>query len=345
MNMRNSRLLLAALPLLLAACGGKHEEVEQVKSVADTSIIEVVTSKLVTTPFQDWGVYAADLRGADDAILVTSAAGTLSSVVEVGARVRVGQALCNIDSDRYQAQLDAARSGMEAARAAMEVARKNVEAGSLGKAALDAASSQFHNTSAMFLGAKKQYEDSRCQAPFAGVVASRLVNRWQVVGAGTPTLRVVRNDRLEATFAVPETEASALKAGQDAQFYLLDNPAEVYTGKISTVDLAADTRNRTVSARVIVSNRDGNLRPGLAGKIRILKQRLPEAILVPSYALLRRENGVFAMVVVGGKASERRVELGSASGDSVLVESGLQAGDELVTRGAFRLSDGVRVGK
>jgi len=345
MNTRYSRILLAALPILFVACEGKEKEAEQVKSVADTSSVEVVTSKLVAAPFQDWGVYPADLRGADDAVLVTSAAGTLSSVAEVGARVQVGQALCSIDSDRYQAQLEAARSGMEAARAAMEVARKNVEAGSLGKAALDAASAQFHNASAQFLGAKKQYEDSRCQAPFAGVVASRLVNRWQVVGPGTPTLRIVRNDRLEATFAVPETEASALKAGQDAQFYLLDKPERIYTGKVSTVDLAADTRNRTVSARVVVANRDALLRPGLAGKIRILKRSLPEAIQVPSYALLRRETGVYAMVVEGGKAAERRVELGSGSGDSVLVESGLKAGDELVVRGAFRLTDGVRVGK
>lgn len=343
MNTRNSILFVAALPILLVGC--KKEEVEQVKSVADTSVVEVVTSKIEPIAYKDWGVYPADLRGAEDAILVTSAAGTMKSVVEVGTRVKAGQSLCNIESDLYQAQLDAARAGADAAKTAMDVARQNVDAGSLGKSALDAAAAQYHAANAQFLGAKKQYQDSRCQAPFAGVVASRMVNRWQVVGPGTPTLRIVRNDRLEATFSVPEADVSSLKRGQSAEFVLIDDLGNPYPGKVSTIDLAVDSKNRTVSARVVVTNDDGRLRPGLAGKIRLLKRDLEEAIVVPSFALLRREDGVYAMVAEKGKAAERRVVLGSGSGDSVLVESGLKAGDELVVRGAFRLTDGVRVGK
>lgn len=343
MNTRNSILLVAALPILFVGC--KKEEPDQVKSAADTTVVEVVTSKLASIAYQDWGTYPADLRGVEDAILVTSAAGTLKSVVEVGSHVKVGQALCDIESDRYHAQLEAARAGTDAAKTAMDVAKRNVEAGSLGRSALDAAAAQYYAANAQYLGAKKQYEDSRCQAPFAGVVASRMVNRWEVVGPGTPTLRIVRNDRLEATFSVPETDAAALKRGQSAEFVLIDNLGNPYPGKVSTIDLAVDSKNRTVSARVVVSNHDGRLRPGLAGKIRLLKRDLKDAIVVPSFALLRREDGVYAMVAEKGKAAERRVVLGSGSGDSVLVESGLKAGDELVVRGAFRLTDGVRVGK
>ncbi|MCB9497315.1 MAG: efflux RND transporter periplasmic adaptor subunit [Fibrobacteria bacterium] len=345
MKTRLNRFALAALPFALMACEGQKEaEVEQVRS-ADTTRVEVVTSRIQGRTFQDWGVYPADLRGADDAILVSSAAGTMKSISEVGTRVRAGQGLCDIESDRYRAQLDAARSSMDATQAAMEVARKNVEAGSLGKAALDAASAQFHAAKAQFLGAQKQYEDSRCQAPFSGVVASRMVNRWQAVGPGTPTLRIVRNDRLEATFAVPETESGLLKKGLDAEFHLIESPDAPYKGTVSSVDLAADTRNRVVSARVVLTNKDGNLRPGLAGKVRILRQEVREAVVVPSWALLRREGGVFAMVAQDGKAQERKLELGPSSGDSVQVLSGLSIGDDLVVRGAFRLSDGTRIQK
>lgn len=344
MNTRNRRLLLAALPFLLLACKGEEKEVDQVKSV-DTAAIEIVSARIVAGPFEDWGVYAADLRGADDAVLVTSAAGTLRSVVEVGTRVKSGQALCDIESDRYRAQLDAARAGMEAAKASMEVTRKNVEAGSLGKAALDLALSQFHGAESQFLGARKQFEDSRCEAPFAGVVASRMVNRFQAIGPGTPMLRVVRDDQLEATFAVPEAQAGVLKKGLKAEFFLLESPERVHPGKVATVDLAADGRNRSITARVLVPNRGASLRPGMAGKIRILRQNLDKAVLVPSHALQRREGGVFAMVVVDGKAREKQVVLGGSTGDSVHVVSGLAEGDELVLKGAFRLADGARVRK
>lgn len=344
MNTRCTPILLATLPVLLVACGGKKEEPTQVKAATtDTSVVEVVTTTLQGISYEDWGTYPGDLRGTEDAVLVSSASGMLRSVSEVGRRVAAGQALCDIESDRYGAQLEAAKASMDAAQTSMEVARKNVEAGSLGKVSLDAASAQFYGAKAQYMGAKKLWEDSRCQAPFSGIVAARMVNRWQAVGPGTPMLRIVRNDRLEATFAVPETEASSLKAGTVAKFFLLGEPDKLYSGRVSTVDLAADPKNRVVSARVEVGNNDGRLRPGMAGKIRILHGVVKNAIVVPSYALVRREGGVYAMVVRGGLAREVSVTLGSGAGDSVYVSSGLKVGDKLVVRGAFRLTDGTKV--
>jgi len=344
MNTRRYRILLATLPVLLVACGGKKEEPTQVKaSASDTSKVEVVTTTLQGITYEEWGTYPADLRGGEDAVLVSSASGMLNSISEVGRHVSAGQSLCDIESDRYGAQLEAAKASMDAAQTSMDVARKNVEAGSLGKVSLDAASAQFYGAKAQYMGAKKLLEDSRCRAPFAGIVASRMVERWQAIGPGTSMLRLVRNDRLEATFSVPESEVSGLKAGNSAQFFLLDEPGKIYTGKVSTVDLAADSRNRVISARVELGNVGGRLRPGMAGKIRILHGTVKNAIVVPSFALVRREGGVLAMVVRDGVAHEAPVVLGSGSGDSVHVASGLKVGDKLVVRGAFRLSEGVKV--
>lgn len=343
MNTRRTPILLAMMPLLLVACGKKEEHTQVKAATTDTSSVEVVTTTLQSISYEDWGTYPADLRGAEDAVLVSSASGMLRSVSEVGRRVAPGQALCDIESDRYGAQLDAAKASMDAAQTSMEVARKNVEAGSLGKVSLDAAAAQYHSAKAQYMGARKLWEDSRCQAPFGGIVASRMVNRWQAVGPGTPMLRLVRNDRLEATFSVPEIEANGLKSGNVAQFFLLGEPDKSYSGRVATVDLAADPKNRVVSARVVVGNSDGRLRPGMAGKVRILHRTVKDAIVVPSFALVRREGGVFAMVVREGLAREVSVTLGSGSGDSVYVSSGLKAGDKLVVRGAFRLTDGVKV--
>lgn len=338
------RILMATLPLLLAACSGKHEEPTQVKaSNNDSSAVEVVTTTVEGVTYEDWGTYPADLRGAEDAVLVASAAGMLRSVSEVGRRVKAGQALCDIDTDRYKAQLDASKAAMDASQTAMDVAKKNVEAGSLGKSSLDAAAAVYYGAQAQYMGAKKLWEDSRCQAPFSGIVASRMVNRWETIGPGTPTLRLVRNDRLEATFSVPEIEAGELKGGSSAQFFLLEESGQVYKGKVSTVDLAADPKDRVVSARVEVGNVGGRLRPGMAGKIRILHSTEKNAVVVPSFALLRREDGVYAMVVRNGIAHEVRVVLGSGDGDMVHVKSGLKLGDKLVVRGAFRLSEGAKV--
>jgi len=351
-------LTVSVAALALTSCKAKEKQEEKTGATSvDTAEVSVVTSTLKGVHWADWASYSADLRGVEDAILVTTAAGVVGQVSEVGHAAKAGQGLCDIESDRYKVQYEAAVAAVDANKAAQVSAKSeldrtkaNVEAGSLGKAALEGASAQFaglvaqgKGAEAQVLGAKKLWEDSRCQAPFDGIVASRMVNRWQSVGPGTPTLRLVRNDRLEANFTVPEAEAREIKAGVTVEFTGIDDADHVFKGAVSSVDLAADVRNRTVGAKVLIVNVGGRLRPGMVGKARLLRKSYESAVVVPSAALLRQEKGVKAAIVKDGAAKLVEVELGSAVGDSVLVVSGLKVGDKLIVQGAFRVSDGTRV--
>ncbi len=354
---KSTILTVSVAALALAACKGKEKEEKTVVTSVDTASVAVVTAELKGMPWTDMASYSADLRGIEDAILVTTALGVVNSVAEVGRGVQAGQQLCDIESDRYKVQYEAAKSAVDANKAAQTASKSevdrtkaNVDAGSLGKAALDGVVAQYaglvaqgKGAESQMMGAKKQWDDSRCLAPFSGLVASRMINRWQSVGAGTPTLRLVRNDRLEANFTVPETEARELKVGVPVEFFQLDEPEKVYKGNVSSVDLAADARNRTIGAKVVVLNAGGKLRPGVVGRARLLRKKYTAAVVVPSAALLRQENGVRAAVVVDGKAHLVEVELGSSQGDSVLVRSGLEIGQKLIVQGAFRVSEGTRV--
>jgi len=341
----NKKILLAISVLaFLAGCQKKGSATDATGATSiDTAAVPVVVAPIRSIPWDDWAGYSADLRGVDDAVLVTSAAGVVHSIASVGTRARAGQDLCNIESDRYKVQMEAAKAAWDAAATQLEITTKNVEAGSVGKTALQGLTAQTFSAQAQYLGAKKLYDDSRCQAPFAGIVASKMVNQWQAVGAGTPMLRMVRLDRLEADFTVPEAESHGMKPGLSVEFSLLDAPDHPYKGKVSSVDLSIDPRDRTMGAKVVLSNSDGRLKPGMVGNARVLRKSYSAAVVVPSDALLRQENGVYAAIVRDGTAHMVKVELGSAQGDSVLVLSGLSAGDQLVVRGAFRVSEGARV--
>lgn len=351
-------LTVSVAALALHSCSAKEKPEEKTGATSvDTAAVSVVVTTIGGTPWADWADYSADLRGAEDAILVTTAAGVVAQIAEVGRPVKAGQGLCDIETDRYKVQFEAAKSAVDANKASqvsakgeLDRTKANVDAGSLGKAALDGVSAQFAGliaqgkaSEAQMLAAKKQWEDSRCQAPFNGIVATRLVNRWQSVSPGTPTLRLVRNDRLEANFTVPEAEARDLKVGITVEFTGIDDAEHVFKGNVSSVDLAADVRNRTVGAKVLITNQGGRLRPGMVGKARLLRKRYEAAVVVPSAALLRQEKGVKAAIVKDGVAKLVEVELGSAVGDSVLVKTGLKIGDKLIVQGAFRVSDGTRV--
>lgn len=337
---------LAAAALLLTACGGNHEEagVKQV-SADTTAVIRVVTSVVKPSPFEDWGQYSADLRGGEDAVLTAPApgGGRVQSVTEVGASVRKGQPLCDIDSGLYHAQLKQARAAVDLASGEMDRARANVKEGFVGKAVLDRTDLDFQAARAALFQAERAHADSRCEAPFAGTLVSRFIERYQTAAPGTQTVRVAAMERLEALVSVPESEAFEYREGQRAEFQLLQEGSAPISGTISSLDRAVESRNRVVMARVRIENSGNTLRPGMIGRVRILRHRYEQALVVPSQAVLRLHDGTAVMIVRDGKAHRVSVTLGAAQGDNVVVLKGLSAGDRIITVGGFQVSEGTKV--
>jgi membrane fusion protein (multidrug efflux system) len=128
-----------------------------------------------------------------------------------------------------------------------------------------------------------------------------------------------------------------------SEFKLLQDAEHVYIGKITSIDRAVDSHTRTVSARILIDNKDGSLKPGLVGRARILKKSYDNAIIIPAASLVHLQTGPTVMVVENGTARQRAIEIATTSGDSVLINSGLNAGDKLIVAGAFQVSNGTRV--
>lgn len=330
----------AALAAALAGCDKKAEAEEGAKEGAP---IRVVADTVRAHPFQDWGAYSADLRGAQDAVLTAGMGGRVGRIEEVGRAVKAGQALCDIESARYGAMLQQARSALELAKGEMDRNKVNVEKGFVGKAVLDKSEFDFQQARVGVLQAQRAYEDSRCQAPFNGVMVSRMVEAFQTVPPGSPTVRVATTDRLEAVVSIPESEARDFHEGQAAEFEVVQDSTKVIPGRLKSIDRAVEVRNRTVTARIVISNPGNTLRPGMVGRVRILRRKYEQAVVIPSRSVLRLQEGTAVMLVRGGKAQQMPVRLGPTSGDSVVVDNGVAAGDVLITVGAFQVSTGTKV--
>jgi membrane fusion protein, multidrug efflux system len=329
---------------LLFAAGCREKDAAAGKPPADSAAVKVVVADVKEQPFEDWGSYSADLRGIEDAVLVApNQGGRVTAVREVGSRFKTGEALCDIDGDKYGAALEAAKAQVEVAKGDMERAKVNVEKGSLGRSALDGANLAYQNARMLLANAQRAYDDCQCQAPFDGMLVSRSIDKYQTITPGAPTVRVSRIDRLQAVIAIPETEAFSYEEGMKTEFRLLQYPDRAYEGRLSSRDQAVDARSRTVTARITVNNRDGLLRPGMVGRASILRQTYKKAIVIPSTALVRLQNGITVMIVEDGIARQHMVKTGATVGDSTLIIEGISQGDKLIVTGAFQVSDGTRV--
>ncbi len=340
-------LTAVSLALGLAACNkgeseSKTKDEDSRKVVADTNmVVRVVVEKVKAVPYEDWSTYSADLRGGRDAILSAGGGGMVNSVETIGKVVKAGQSLCNIETDRYEAMLKQAKSGMDIAKAEVERMQANVDKGFVGKTALDQANFAYQQARVGFIQAKRAYEDSRCEAPFAGVLASRYIEPFNTVAPGSPTVRIYALDHLEAVVAIPEAESFGYREGQSAEFIDI-NSGKVVKGKIKSIDRAVESRNRTVTARVELPG-SNELKPGMVGRVRVLRQKFEKAIVIPSQAVLRMQQGTTVMVVNGDQAKQVPVVLGPTRDDAVLVTSGLSDGDKIITTGAFQVTEGTRV--
>jgi membrane fusion protein (multidrug efflux system) len=339
---------LACVVIMVASsCDGKKVKKgpEAVgKQPADSVAVKVIVADVKERTFEDWRSYSADLRGIEDAVLIAPfQGGRVNSVRQVGSRVSEGEALCDIDTAKYEAALEAARSQVEMTKGDLDRAMINVENGSIGRSALDGATLAFHNARIALATAKRAFEDCRGQAPFDGILVSRSIEKFQTVSPGVPIMRIARIDRLEATIAIPESESFGYKEGMKAEFRLLQRADAVFGGSIKSIDRAVDVQSRTVAARIAVDNKDGLLKPGMVGRANILRRILDNAVVVPSASLVHLESGIAAMVVENGKARQRMVRVEATGADSTLIGDGLRPGEKLVVTGAFQISDGTRV--
>ena len=334
---------IALLCLLTAGPGGCRKDGKEA-GTQDTAVVKVVIMEVKETPFEDWGAYSADLRGVEDANLTAPyQGGRVNNIKAVGTAVRAGDALCDIDAEKYEAALNAAQAQVQVASGDLERMKVNVEKGSLGRSALDGANLAYQNARMLLAAARRAYEDSRCQAPFDGVLVSRVIEKYQTVAPGMTTVRLSRLDRLEAVISIPETEAFGYSEGMKTEFRLLQDSSRAYEGRLSSVDRAVDSRSRTAAARIEIANRDGRLKPGMVGRARILRRTYAKAVVIPATALVHLQSGVAAMVAENGIARQRELTVGATSLDGILVSQGLKAGDKLIVSGAFQLSDGTKI--
>lgn len=195
--------------------------------------------------------------------------------------------------------------------------------------------------------AKKAVDDAVVRAPFAGVVAERLVSVGDFVTRGTKVATVLRVDPLRVELTVPAFFVSEVAAGRTVSLLVDGYPGETFTGAVRYVSPALNAESRALVVEAEVANADGRLKPGLFATARIEQSTSQSGIVVPAAAVRTIAGTPRVFVIAGDGASmhseERVVATGQAVGDLIEITSGLAAGEKVVNMGVDKVVDGVRV--
>ena len=242
--------------------------------------------------------------------------------------------------------LDQAAVSLVQAQSQYDIAVKHLNSlQSVGKQQeLKSAEGQLTSAKGKYLGAEAQLGYSEIRSPISGVVTDRPLYEGEIATAGSPVITVMDLSQVIAKAHIPGEEAALLKKGDPATLSVTgeDQPVQ---GKVTLVSPALDPNSTTVEVWVQAPNPDKSLRPGVSVKVSMVAETVPNAVVAPAPAVLTADDGSTSVMVIGsdGRAHKRDVKTGIRQGDEIQIVSGLKAAEQVVTAGAYGLTDKTKV--
>lgn len=319
----------------------------------------VVVTPVLVRDLEDRIEASGQLLAKHEADVAAQIEGEITEVlVEEGDAVAEGAVVMEIDPEKRNLELEAARARVGEAKASVvgerrELKRMRVLADrkvaaetqlDRAETALDTALSRLRVAEAQLGSAERAVRDASVRARFAGFIARRFVSRGEFVSQGDKLFHLVSLDPIEVEFHLPEADSSRVRKGILIEVTVAPYPDEVFEAVAHMVSPTIDPRTRTLRVKALIDNRDGRLRPGLFARANLGIARREGVITVPEEAILQRLGGPVVFRVLDGNRVERiPVKIGVIRDGWVEIREGLGPRDRIVSRGHSDLIDGSSV--
>ena len=310
-------------------------------------------------------VLPGNIRAFTDAPIYARTNGYLKKWhVDIGAHVKSGQLLAEIDTPEVDQQLQQARANLNTAQANYRLSQitanryqdlKNTD--SVAKQDVDNAVGDFQAKAAMVASAEYQVKYleqlesfKNIYAPFDGVITARNTDIGQLIdsgssgGAAKALFQIAATRTLRVYVSVPQQYSQAAKPGLSANITLAEFPGRQFHGQLVRNAGSISTDSRTLLVEVDVDNPTGELLPGAYGEVHLkLPADIPSFIL-PVNALIFRSEGLrIAVVTDGNHANLVPITLGRDFGNEVEVVAGLTGQETVITSPPDSLVSGEQV--
>jgi len=285
-----------------------------------------------------------ELRAIHEVMLAPEVAGRVTAInFSSGDEIEAGTTLVNLFSGEEKAALQAAQASLQLAETQLQRTRELAPLGAESKELLNQRVAEFEQASASVEQAQVRLKLKSVNAPFAGSLGIRQINEGQYLNPGDEIVSLTDLSTLYVDFAVPQQQLALLKAGATVKVSADAYADNTFTATLDTIDPQLDPQTRNVKVRATLSNDEKLLRPSMYVEASIDAGAESDAIVLPVTAVMYTAQGNSVAVVRGDNATQNGniefvgVKAGRRIGNEVIIESGLTAGDVVVTAGQNRL--------
>ena len=354
-----SRLLIA-LPLALVACSEEPAPAAEEPTVAQ--VVDVTVQKLKTQVWQGSIRTFGVVEAQEEVNVAAELSGTVKTVhVNEGDRVKIGQLLLELDSQKQGLALQQAGQQVNGARAALDEARLKLqrrrnlsEQETISKEvldnallAVDAATATYQQALVSQQLAERELADTRIFSPTAGLVDIQAVEVGEavMVGASLITLQAMQGLRVHTW--VSETDIRHILAGGEARVIAAGLAGREFQASIEWVGVSADPDTGNFPVKLILTDETDALRPGMTATAVLEGINIPDVLLLPESALVDRDRRRVVFIVeqdgLQNIARLREPLLAAGFGHRLHILDGVAPGDLVVTSGQRQLLEGTTV--
>jgi membrane fusion protein (multidrug efflux system) len=200
----------------------------------------------------------------------------------------------------------------------------------------DLAALQINNIRADMAIVRSNITRTEIRAPFSGVLGLKMVSPGAYVTPQSILTTIRQNSQLKLDFTLPEKYSGKIVRGQLLSFTAEGNP-KVYNARVTATESGVSETDRSLKVRSIVVNNDSKLLPGVFVKVQTRFDPDPNAIMIPSQAIVPQARGKKVVVYRDGEVSFEDVETGIRDSAMVQIINGLKVGDTIITTGLMGL--------
>jgi membrane fusion protein (multidrug efflux system) len=356
LNAKLPRTVQAKLPLLflvglVAAIIGlsgtiKAEKVRMTEEKRQTIATErppanVVLLKVAPSTMQDRINLPGVIEPWEKLTLLSKVHGTVTDIlVQEGDKVTKGQVIARLDPADFRIALDSARAVYELAVADQQRLATLFKQDIIPRAQIEKIDAHVKTSKAALQNAKLMLSRCTITAPIAGVIRRLDAVEGLLLNVSDPVAEILQIDRVKAVVGIPESDVALVRNIENVTLTVQALDDKQITGRSHYLASSPENGARLYRLELAIDNRDHLILPGMFFRAQIVKKVYEDAVAVPIYTVIKRQNKQFVYVEKNGVAHQLPVELGIIEDYMVQVTSGLSPGSRVVVEGHRDIDQG-----
>jgi len=359
--MKTKNILLPGLLVLLGwtSCQKKTSQ----NTALPPTPVSVAEAKTAEAIYYDQ--YQGTVVALNSVELRSEVSGFITGIFfKEGDVVQKGKELYEIDRRKYEAAYQQAEANLQSAEANLVKDQKDIDRYNMllkndavarqtvdqAQAAYETGKAQVAVAKAGVLSAKTDLSYAMITAPFTGRIGISQVKLGAQVSPGTTLLNTISSEHpIGVDVVINEQDIDRFyklqKSSSDSTFKLQLSDGSIYnkTGKVLAIDRGVASGTGTIKVRIQFPNEDDVLKDGMSCVLNVLNSESGERVQIPYKAISEQMGEFFVFVSQDTIAKQHKVKLGPRIGSDVVVMSGVEAGDKVITDGFQRLRDGGKI--